>query len=105
MIGAIYEFERMNLLERQREGIIIGKREGKFRGRSVKELDEDLFNKYYEQYTMRKINKKEFAEKLQISPISLLAPSPAPQQEDRLVQEVTDQVLLKMKEILGEKYE
>ena len=45
------------------------------------------------------------AEKLQISPISLLAPSPAPQQEDRLVQEVTDQVLLKMKEILGEKYE
>ena len=67
MIGAIYEFERMNLLERQREGIDIAKREGKFRGRSVKELDEDLFNKYYEQYTMRKINKKEFAEKLQIS--------------------------------------
>ena len=58
------------------------------------------------------------AKKLKISPISLLAPSPDTQQEDRLVQAVTDhvliklkeiqthdQVLLKMKEILGEKYE
>ena len=45
------------------------------------------------------------AEKLQISPISLLVPPSVSQQEDRLVQEVTDHVLMKMKEILGEKYE
>lgn len=67
MIGAIYEFERMNMLERQKEGIEIAKREGKFKGRSVKEIDEDLFAKYYGQYSLRQITKKEFAEKLQIS--------------------------------------
>lgn len=33
MIGAINEFERTNLLERQREGIEIAKREGKYKGR------------------------------------------------------------------------
>ena len=33
MIGAINEFERANLLERQREGILIAKKKGKFKGR------------------------------------------------------------------------
>lgn len=33
MIGAIYEFERFNLLERQREGIEIAKEKGKYKGR------------------------------------------------------------------------
>ncbi len=33
MIGAINEFERTNLLERQREGIAIAKAQGKFKGR------------------------------------------------------------------------
>ena len=38
MIAAINEFERQNLLERQREGIAIAKREGKYKGHSVKKL-------------------------------------------------------------------
>lgn len=67
MIGAIYEFERMNLLERQKEGIEIAKREGKFKGRSVKEIDEDLFSKLYAKYSLREITKKELAEQLKIS--------------------------------------
>lgn len=33
MLGAIYEFERANLLERQREGIAIAKEQGKYKGR------------------------------------------------------------------------
>lgn len=33
MIGAIAEFERSNLLERQREGIAIAKEQGKYKGR------------------------------------------------------------------------
>jgi DNA invertase Pin-like site-specific DNA recombinase len=33
MFGAIYEFERTNLLERQREGIELAKRAGKYKGR------------------------------------------------------------------------
>jgi DNA invertase Pin-like site-specific DNA recombinase len=39
MIGAIAEFERMNILERQREGIALAKREGKYKGRKEKVLD------------------------------------------------------------------
>lgn len=33
MLGAIYEFERTNLLERQREGVAIAKTQGKYKGR------------------------------------------------------------------------
>lgn len=39
VIGAIAEFERQNTLERQREGIAIAKREGKYKGRKAIELD------------------------------------------------------------------
>ena len=39
IIAAIYEFERENLLERQREGIAIAKAEGKYQGRKPKILD------------------------------------------------------------------
>lgn len=42
MIGAINEFERTNLLERQKEGIAIAVKEGKFR---KKPIDFDLFAK------------------------------------------------------------
>jgi len=38
MIGAINEFERVNLLERQREGIAIAKRNGKYKGGKRKEI-------------------------------------------------------------------
>ena len=49
MIGAIAEFERMNMLERQREGIAIAVQEGKYKGR--KEIDYptnwiEIYNKY-----------------------------------------------------------
>lgn len=67
MIGAIAEFERQNLLERQREGIAIAQREGKFKGRQVKAIDDTLFNKGYEQYKNREITKGKFAEMLSIS--------------------------------------
>ena len=39
MIGAIAEFERVNTLERQREGIAIAKKRGGYKGRKAKELD------------------------------------------------------------------
>ena len=67
MIGAISEFERANLLERQREGIEIAKREGKFKGGQVKRIDDKVFNKYYEQYKSREINKGQLAAALRIS--------------------------------------
>ena len=67
MIGAINEFERQNLLERQREGIAIAKREGKFKGGQVKRIDDNKFNEVYEKYKTRAINKKQMAEILEIS--------------------------------------
>ena len=66
MIGAINEFERTNLLERQKEGIAIAKKEGKYKGR--KEIKIDDFYTYYMKYLNREIpNKKELAKALNIS--------------------------------------
>ena len=45
MIGAINEFERQCILERQREGIAIAKREGVYKGRPPKKLD--MFDDVY----------------------------------------------------------
>ena len=67
MIGAINEFERTNMLERQREGIAIAKEQGKYKGRKEIKIDDKVFNNLYEQYKSREINKCEFAKKLNIS--------------------------------------
>ena len=67
MIAAIFEFERQILLERQREGIAIAKREGKYKGGHVKKIDDSVFERYYAEYKERKINKKQLAEALGIS--------------------------------------
>lgn len=67
MIGAIAEFERENLLERQREGIEIAKREGKFKGGQVKKIDNKSFDALYEKYKSREITKVEMAKALNIS--------------------------------------
>lgn len=67
MIGAIAEFERQNLLERQKEGIAIAKEQGKFKGGQVKKIDDTVFNNLLEQYNTRAITKKKFAEKLKVS--------------------------------------
>ena len=64
MIAAINEFERTNLLERQREGVAIAKREGKYKGRKRKELNAELFNEYYARYKRRELTKGEMAKAL-----------------------------------------
>ena len=65
MIGAINEFERCNLLERQREGIAIAKAQGKFKGR--KEVKADDFAAQYQRYLNRELNKAQLAKTLGIS--------------------------------------
>ena len=65
MIGAIYEFERANLLERQREGIALAKAKGKYKGR--KKIKIDNLDEYYENYRIRMISKAEMARQLNIS--------------------------------------
>ena len=65
MIGAINEFERTNLLERQREGIEIAKREKRYKGRKAVVVPD--FEKHYQRYLRRDISKTELARELNIS--------------------------------------
>lgn len=67
MIGAIYEFERTNLLERQREGIAIAKREGKYKGR--KEIKPPAnFAEVYPLWKNRSITGREAMKRLALKP-------------------------------------
>lgn len=65
ILACIYEFERANLLERQREGIAIAKREGKYRGRKKTEV-EDMAGVYHDWVTRHK-SKATLARELGVS--------------------------------------
>lgn len=73
MIGAIYEFERVNMLERQREGIAIKKAQDKllplekrtYKGR--KSVDIPDFEIHYQRYLRRELSKVQLASELHIS--------------------------------------
>ncbi len=65
MIAAINEFERTNLFKRQREGIAIAKRNGKYKGR--KPFSSDKFDGLYQQYIHREMSKTDFARLLGVS--------------------------------------
>ena len=67
MIAAINTFERENMLERQREGIAIAKREGRYKGGHPKQIDKALYKSLLEQYNNRQINKVAFAKMLGVS--------------------------------------
>lgn len=65
IVGAINEFERTNLLERQREGIAIAKRVGKYKGRKARTLDNVA--ELYDMWIRREKSKAEIARDYQIS--------------------------------------
>lgn len=67
MIGAINEFERTNLLERQHEGIEIAKKNGAYKGRKPINISIPDFEKHYQKYLSREISKSKLAEELNIS--------------------------------------
>lgn len=69
MIAAIAEFERSMILERQREGIAIAKREGKYKGR--KAVSVPNIGTYYDKYMRRKGTKVSIAHELGISRTTL----------------------------------
>lgn len=79
LIGVIYQFERENSLERQREGIAIAKREGKYKGR--KEVVVKDFDKQYQRYLNREISKPKLAVELGISRSTL----------DKLIKQLLDE--------------
>ena len=67
MIAAINEFERANLLERQREGIKCAKERGAYKGRKKIEVSEHDFSELYQLWTLNKMSKSEMAKKLNVS--------------------------------------
>ena len=66
ILGAIYEFERVNLLERQRDGIEVAKKQGKYKGR--KKIPKPTnFKEVYSQWKQREISSKNAIKALNIS--------------------------------------
>lgn len=61
MLGAMAQFERANILERQREGIEIAKQNGKYKGRKEIEYPTE-WELYYKKWKSREITSKEFME-------------------------------------------
>lgn len=68
MLGGIYQFERSMMLERQREGIAIAKKEGKYKGRPQSIDRERVSQLLDEGVSIRKI-----ATQLNISPSTVQA--------------------------------
>ena len=65
MLGAIYEFERANLLERQKDGIAVAKKEGKYKGR--KKINKPAnWHEVYSDWSCRKITAKKACELLNL---------------------------------------
>ena len=65
-IGAIYEFERANLLERQRDGIAVAKKLGKYKGRKQIEKPAN-FSEVYKKWLNREIKSNVAIRELNIS--------------------------------------
>ena len=64
-LAAIYEFERANLLERQKDGIAVAKKEGKYKGRK-KITKPDNWQEVYNEWATRKITAKKACELLNL---------------------------------------
>ena len=64
VIAAINEFERANILERQREGIAIAKAKGVYKGRQKKWCNEDKLKELFDAYKVRKVSKSRMAKEL-----------------------------------------
>lgn len=67
MLGAIYEFERANILERQMEGIILAKRAGKYKGRK-RILPPADFEEVFERWEKRELTGREAMKELKLKP-------------------------------------
>lgn len=65
MVAAINEFERANLLERQKEGIAIARREGKYKGRKAVTVPD--LPRHYDRWQRREVSKAALARELGIS--------------------------------------
>ena len=67
MIAAINEFERQNMLDRQREGIEVAKQKGVYKGRKPTEYDRNLFYVLHEQVEKRILTVTDAAKQLGVT--------------------------------------
>lgn len=65
VLSTMAEQERTTIKQRQREGIEIAKKQGKYKGRVPIEIPE--FEAYYKDYLTRKYNKRQLCEILKVS--------------------------------------
>lgn len=68
VFGAMYEMERENILDRQREGIAIAKAEGKYKGRKAIDLDEKQMQAVCKMWRAGEITAVEAMKRLNLKP-------------------------------------
>ncbi len=68
VFGAIAELERGYILDRQKEGIEIAKKEGKYKGRKPIGVNKDTFESLYKQWKSDEITATEFMNKVNLKP-------------------------------------
>lgn len=67
LLSYVAQRERENIRQRQKEGIAIAKAQGKYKGRSKKEINKDLFEETKRSWQMGEITKAQFAETIGVS--------------------------------------
>lgn len=68
VFGAMAELERENILQRQKEGIALAKKEGKYKGRKRIEIDEKLFNDMVKEWKANERTASSIYKYFEISP-------------------------------------
>ena len=71
VFAALSELEREQILQRQAEGIKIAKAAGKYQGRALKKLDEEVFIKSYKKWKDGEITARKFAKNIDLTTNSL----------------------------------
>lgn len=67
LLSYVAQRERENIRQRQKEGIAIAKAQGKYKGRSKKEINKDLFEETKRSWQRGEITKVQFAEIMGVS--------------------------------------
>jgi DNA invertase Pin-like site-specific DNA recombinase len=67
LLSYVAQRERENIRQRQKEGIAIAKAQGKYKGRSKKEINKDLFEETKRSWKRGEITKVQFAEIMGVS--------------------------------------
>lgn len=71
VFAALSELEREQILQRQAEGIKIAKANGKYKGRSLKVLDVEVFERSYKKWKAGDITARKFADNIGLTTNSL----------------------------------